>query len=199
MMEPVISEQVVQRRELDLERDEAVVARSLVEPHVFATIFDRHFVPVHRYLHRRAGRDLADEIAGETFRVAFERRGTWRGQSDSARPWLYGIATNLLRRHRREESRRLRAFARSADDRFATLDEDAILARLDAGARGARLAAGLAALAPRDRDVVALLALGELTQREAAEALGIALGTVASRMHRAQRILADSARGATDA
>jgi RNA polymerase sigma factor (sigma-70 family) len=78
------------------------------------------------------------------------------------------------------------------------LDEDAVLARLDAAAEAPRLAAGLALLAPRDRDVVTLVLLADLTQSEAAEALGIPLGTVASRMHRAQRRLAESVRGDDD-
>ena len=88
--------------------DAEVVRRSLVDPTAFALVFDRHFVAVHRYVHRRAGRDIADEVAGETFRVAFEARARWSRETPDARPWLLGIATNLLRRHRRDEERRLR-------------------------------------------------------------------------------------------
>jgi DNA-directed RNA polymerase specialized sigma24 family protein len=54
--------------------DADCVARSLHEPKAFELIFDRHFAAVHRYLHRRAGRDVADELAAETFALAFARR-----------------------------------------------------------------------------------------------------------------------------
>lgn len=108
-MEPVLS-------------DADCLARSLEEPKAFEPIFDRHFSAVHRYLHRRAGRDLADELAAETFAVAFERRASCRS-SGSALPWLYGIATNLLRRRRRTERRRLRAYGRSGVDRWVTYEE----------------------------------------------------------------------------
>jgi RNA polymerase sigma-70 factor, ECF subfamily len=91
--------------------DSDLLTRSLAEPRAFEVLFDRHFDAIHRYLHRRAGREIADELAAETFAVAYERRASCRS-ADSALPWLYGIATNLLRRKRRIERRQLNAFAR---------------------------------------------------------------------------------------
>jgi RNA polymerase sigma factor (sigma-70 family) len=187
-MEPVISE-LGEPVEVERVGDADLVRRSLVDPQAFARVFDRHFVAVHRYIHRRAGRDIADELASETFRIAFERRGRWSRRSASARPWLYGIATNLLRRHRRTEERRLRAIARDSYDQWSELDEDAIVSRLDAVVDARGIATALALLSSRDRDVVTLVALGGLTQAEVAEALAIPLGTVASRMRRAQRAI----------
>ena len=118
--------------------DADCVAHSLSEPKAFEPIFDRHFVAVHRYLHRRVGQDVADELAAETFAVAFERRATCRGES--ALPWLYGIATNLLRRRWRAERRQLRAYARSGVDRWADHEEETA-SRVDAA--GAQLAGAL--------------------------------------------------------
>src|SRR4051812_35548901 len=89
--------------------DAGAVRRSLSDPAAFGEIFDRHYVAVHRYLHRRGGRDVADDLAGETFRIAFERRAQWSRTRRDARPWLLGIATNLVRRRFRTEERRLRA------------------------------------------------------------------------------------------
>lgn len=171
--------------------DAEAVRRSSVDGSAFAAVFDRHFVAVHRYVHRRAGRDVADELAGETFRVAFEARARWSQSTPDARPWLLGIATNLLRRHRRTEERRLRALARRGVDEWATLDENAVAERADAARERAALATGLAALSPDDRDVVLLIALGDLAYDEVAQALGIPPGTVASRLHRARRVLAE--------
>ena len=171
-------------------QDARAVRRSLTDPAAFAEVFDRHFVTVHRYLHRRAGRDVADELAGETFRIAFEQRDRWSRSTYDARPWLLGIATNLVRRRFRTEQRRLRAIARTGIDHWATLDESAVAERADARSARKRLARGLAALPPEDRDVLVLVAFAELTYDEVAEALGIPSGTVASRLNRARRVLA---------
>ena len=122
---------------------------------MFAVIFDRHFVAIHRYLVRRIGTPVADDLAGDVFRVAFERRHDFDLSSESARPWLYGIATNLLRSERRSESRKLRALQRSfaalpsqgSSDRYDRAD-----AQLDAVGDVGRLAAALTELSDGDRD-----------------------------------------------
>src|SRR6516225_6531694 len=87
--------------------DGAAIARSLVAPEAFTAVFDRHYVAVHRYLARRIGRDQADDLASQTFMLAFAHRGRYRDELGTARPWLLGIATNLLRADRRAEQRRL--------------------------------------------------------------------------------------------
>jgi RNA polymerase sigma factor (sigma-70 family) len=133
------------------------LARSLSEPEAFELIFERHFDAIHKYLHQRVGRDLADEIAAETFASAFERRASCRA-GDSALPWLYGIATNLLRRRFRTERRQLRAYARRGVDRGVVYEDEAE-ARPDGSSFGARLASALAAMRPRERDALLLYAL----------------------------------------
>jgi RNA polymerase sigma-70 factor (ECF subfamily) len=130
---------------------------------------------------------VADDVAAETFRVAFERRHRWSRETRDALPWLLGIATNLLRRHRRTEKRRLRALARGNPDAWIVLDDAAVASRLDAVASASVLAAALAKLSPGDRDALTLVALGELTYADTAHALGISPGTVASRVNRARR------------
>ena len=124
--------------------DADCLARSLSEPTAFAPIFDRHFGAIHRYLHRRAGRDLADELAAETFALAFERRASCRA-SGQLLPWLYGIATNLLHRHRRVERRQLDAYARSGVNHWVAYEDDAA-ARVGDSSHGAQLARALAAM-----------------------------------------------------
>src|SRR5579875_3452218 len=86
-------------------QDAAAIARSLHDPEAFAEVFDRHFAFVHRYIARRAGRDLADDLASQTFTVAFSHRGRYRDDLGTARPWLLGIATNLLRAAHRGDQR----------------------------------------------------------------------------------------------
>ena len=165
--------------------DSDLVARSLEEPTAFEVIFDRHFGAVHTYLHRRAGRDLADDLAAETFALAFERRASCRATS-TVLPWLYGIATNLLRHRRRAESRQLRAYARNGVDRWAAYEDDAA-GRVDGLRLDARLARALAAMRTRERDALLLYALADLSYEEIASALEVPVGTVRTWLHRARR------------
>lgn len=164
--------------------DANYLARSLHEPSAFELIFDRHFDAVHRYLQRRAGCDLADELAAETFALAFALRANCRA-SESVLPWLYGIATNLLHRHRRTERRQLRAYSRSGVDRWVTAEDEAA-ARVDSSLLDARLAGALAAMRPRERDALLLFALADLSYEDIALALDVPIGTVRTWLHRAR-------------
>ena len=160
--------------------DADCLARSLSRPQAFEPIFDRHFRAVHRYLHRRAGSELADELAAETFAVAFARRSSCRSSS-TVLPWLYGIATNVLRRRRRAESRQLHAYSRNGIDRWAAYEDDV------PGALDVRLARALAAMRPRERDALLLYALADLSYEEIALALDVPIGTVRTWLHRARQ------------
>ncbi|WP_235564430.1 RNA polymerase sigma factor [Modestobacter sp. Leaf380] len=161
---------------------------SLTDPGRFAVLFDRHAATVHRYLARRVG-DLADDLLSETFLVAFRRRADYQQVHAEVRPWLLGIATHLLRSHRRSEERRLRALARIRPDDDATpaVDLDALSDRIAAAALRGPIAAALAALKPADRDALVLLAWEQLTYEEIAAVLDVPIGTVRSRLHRARR------------
>src|SRR6185295_11058197 len=94
------------------ESDAAVISASLDEPARFGDLFDRHATVVFRYLVRRVGVDHAELLLGDVFRIAFEKRATYDCARPTARPWLYGIATNLLAHHKRSEARRIAATAR---------------------------------------------------------------------------------------
>jgi RNA polymerase sigma factor (sigma-70 family) len=167
--------------------DAQIIAASRAEPRVFATVFDRHYDAVHRYLARRVGPDLADDLAAETFTEAFDVRFRFDTAHPDARPWLFGIATNLLRHHHRGEARRLRAYARL--DRPADADDGlgGIEARLDAERAGPAIAEALMRLSAGERDVLLLFAWADLRYEEIAVALRIPIGTVRSRLHRARR------------
>jgi RNA polymerase sigma factor (sigma-70 family) len=104
----------------------------------------------------------------------------------SAAPWLFGIATNLLRHHWRRERRQLRALARSCVDPVVS-EADAAVSRVDAARAAPILARGLASLKRGERDVLLLHVWAELSQAEVAEALELPEGTVRSRLSRARR------------
>lgn len=168
--------------------DHSVIAASLEHPEAFGELFERHSLELHRFLSRRLG-DLADDLLGELFAIAFERRASYRAELADARPWLYGIAANLVRRQHRAEATRYRALARVPLAIVALDSSHEAVASADAAAVRPRLANALAALRASDRDVLLLLAWGQLDQAEVASALGIPLGTVRSRLHRARRQL----------
>ena len=173
--------------------DGEAIAASLADPRAFGVIFERHFGVIHGYLRRRLDRTLADELASQTFLVAFDGRARFDRRRPDSRPWLFGIATNLARNHRRREIRELRAMAALAPDPAIGLD--GVEARVDAERLRGELAEALAALPAAEADVLALLVWAELDQAEVAAALALPLGTVKSRLSRARGRLARSLKG----
>ena len=128
----------------------------------------------------RAG-PAGEDLAAETFRVAFDERRNYDARYADARPWLYGIATNMLRRHFRARG----PPRRPAHVRAPRVHDDA-LGRVEARALGPRLAAALQTVASTDRDALLLHAWADLTYTEIAHATGVPVGTVRSRIHRAR-------------
>ncbi|QWF84482.1 RNA polymerase sigma factor [Amycolatopsis sp. CA-230715] len=170
--------------ETDEADDSAVVERSWTDADAFAIIFDRYAVTVHRFLARRVGGQLADDLTGQTMLVAFDQRRRFDLSRSSALPWLYGIATNLLHRHTRTEVRRHRALARTAAE-VSTQNHDEVVAdRVAAAAQP--LGKALAKLSATERDIVLLVAWEDLSYEEIALALDVPIGTVRSRLHRAR-------------
>ena len=158
--------------------DASAITASLERPERFAAIFDRHFVSVHAYLARRVGASLADDLASQTFVVAFERRHSFRDTVDTARPWLFGIATNLMRNEWRAEQRALAALVR--------FDQEGREAPEPNSSLGEPLANALEQLDRGQRDALLLFAWEELSYEEISAALGVPIGTVRSRIARAR-------------
>ncbi|MEU5263167.1 RNA polymerase sigma factor [Amycolatopsis sp. NPDC021455] len=167
--------------------DADVIAASLRHPERFAAVFDRHAAHIHRYLARRLGGQLAEDLTGETFLIAFGGRGRYDPAFPSARPWLYGIATNLVGQRRREEAREYRLRASLEPPAEQVSHADRVAERVTAQAMHGRLAGALAGLSCGDRDVLLLIAWEGLAYEEVATALGIPVGTVRSRLNRARR------------
>ena len=165
--------------------DAEVIGRSLDEPETFGLVYDRHAATVLRFLGRRVGAEVAEGLVGELFRIAFERRKTFDASRASALPWLYGIGSNLLLKHRRGEARRLRASARMAADREAPATR-ASAAALDARLLFPRVADAIEALPGGEREALLLFAWEDLSYQSVAEALELPIGTVRSRLNRAR-------------
>ena len=165
---------------------EALDPRRLETPEVFAAVFDRYHAEIHRYVARRLDATAADDIAAETFLIAYRKRASYDEAAGTVRAWLHGIATMQVARHRRDEVRAYRALQRAATSPEADYPIDEATDRVAAGADYQRLAGALAALSQGDRDVLSLVGLSDLSHAEVAAALGIPYGTVASRLNRAR-------------
>ena len=153
----------------------------------FEDAFATEFAPLYRYLARRLGTSAADDLAAETFTVAFRSWDTLDPERP-VRPWLYGIAANLMRHHWRKERRMLRAYARTGVDPVLP-EEDEAVERADADARHRELATALAGLRRDEREILLLHAWAELTDTEIADALDVPVGTVKSRLSRTRERL----------
>lgn len=155
----------------------------------FEAAFESHFGAIHRFLARRVGSALADDLAAETFVVAFRKRGSFDPSLGEMRPWLFGIATNLLRTHWREEQHLLALEARIAGEPSSPPadSDDEAFARWVAP----YLARALGLLSQDHRNVLLLNAWADLSGEEIAFALGVPAGTVRSRLSRSRAELRD--------
>jgi len=177
--------------------DADVIERSWDDPEQFAALFDRHAPRIHRYVARRAGREVADDLVAETFLAAFaKRRGYDLGYADAG-PWLYGIATNLVGQHRRDEVRQFRIRQAAIPELDVPGHAERVAGDVTARALRGLLAAALARLPGGDRDVLILIAWEQLTYAETARALGIPVGTVRSRLSRVRTRLREEIAGAS--
>ena len=166
--------------------DATLIERSLNDPETFAVLFDRHAPLLHRYATRRLGPTEAEDVVADTFLAAFQRRGDYdRGRPD-ARPWLYGIASNVIGKRRRTETNLYRAYIRSGVHP-AEIPGRQVEDGINTLAVNRPLTRALLKLSRADRDVLLLVAWAELNYQEVADALTIPAGTVASRLNRARR------------
>ena len=176
--------------------DSAAIRQSLRQPEQFAVLYDRYATVLHRYAGRRVGDEVADDLVAATFLAAFRARQRYDLARASARPWLFGILTKEIARRHRTEKARFRALERAWSDRPADGLADRVAADVSAQAARGPLAAALARLSPAERGVLLLIAWGDLSYDEAAQALGIPVGTVRSRLSRARRKVREALGGA---
>lgn len=163
-------------------------ARAEVAEHV--ALWDAYARSIYRYCFRRTGDvALAEDLTSIVFLEAWRRRDV--ALRDEARlPWLYGIATNVLRNQRRSQRRYEAALARlpspSPEPDFA----DVLQERVSAEQEMRVVLDQLAALSSREREVLTLCVWEGLTPQQAAVALGLPETTVRVRLHRARSRLA---------
>lgn len=163
--------------------------RGLSEPE-FEALYREQLSRVFAFLARRVGPDLAEDLTAQVFVEAWAGRDRYDAEHGVAAGWVFGIATNLLRRHHRHEETQLRAYARLGEDPAATFDESAVVERVMVRNGWTVVAAVLAELSDDDRDILTLAGWANLSYAEIAAALGMPTGTVKSRLSRARTQLA---------
>ena len=161
--------------------DATLLARADLDRDAFSELIERHGAVLFRYVARRLGESIAEDLVSEVFAIAFAKRLSFHGVD--ARSWLFGIATKLVQRHHRREVRMLRAYARTGVDPASPGADEA----LRDASRARDLARMLAGLRSQHRDVLLLTSIGGLSIAEAAEVLGVEQGTARVWLSRARR------------
>ncbi|TDE36571.1 RNA polymerase sigma factor [Nonomuraea mesophila] len=157
----------------------------------FGELFDECSKAVYNHAFRlTANWSTAEDVTALTFLEAWRLRGRIDPDGGSLRPWLLGIATNVTRNMRRAARRHDDALARLPRGESVPDFADEVVGRIEDAERLAAVRAAYGRLRRQEQDVFALCVWAGLDYAQAAEALGVPVGTVKSRLSRARRKLA---------
>lgn len=160
----------------------------------FGLLYERHATKIYNYLFRRiADWSEAEDLTAVVFLEAFRRRSDAVIVEGKLLPWLYGIATNVLRNRRRVQWRHRQALAKLAHEGEG--DKSDTASRAEAAEQMGKTLQRISKLPRSQQDVVALCLFSGLTYEDAATALGLPVGTVRSRLSRARQALEELNRG----
>jgi RNA polymerase sigma factor (sigma-70 family) len=169
---------------------ELLVAASAGSADSYSAFFRRHVEPITRYSVRRCANpdDVAD-LVGETFLVALQAAHRYRPETDTALPWLFGIARRLLAKQRRKYvgNRRLEIKVSNAFPVFTAAEDDAVASAIDAARQAPALEEAMARLTRSEREVLELVAYDGLSPSEAAVTLDITPNAARLRLSRARK------------
>ncbi|MFB6711582.1 RNA polymerase sigma factor [Streptomyces sp. NPDC056237] len=162
------------------------------DPDAFGGLFDDYARTVFRYAARSTGDWAgAEDVVSLTFLEAWRLRGTLRDSDERLKPWLLGIATNVLRNTRRAARRHEAALARVPAGPVVPDFADELVGRIHDAEQLAAAQTALGRLRPKEREVFLLCVWDGLDYRDAARVLGVPVGTVRSRLSRARKRLRD--------
>jgi RNA polymerase sigma factor (sigma-70 family) len=181
-------------------RDDAELWRAAeADPEAFGELYERHAQAVFGFCARRSGDlTLAEDITSVVFLEAWRRRRSVRLSGHSALPWLLGTAHNVVRNQRRSLRRHRAAVLRlSTNDVSPSGEEEEVIARVDAQRTLSAALSAVERLPQEQQDVVNLVLWSGLSYQDAAQALGVPVGTVRSRVARARAALSTSLAVAT--
>lgn len=151
----------------------------------FTTIFERHASAVWNHAYRLTGSwSQAEDVGSNTFLVAWRKRAEVTLVRDSALPWLYAVAGNLVRNEYRSTGRFIRALRRVPLVNEVDDHADAVASRIDDDRRMRRVIEAASRLPRAEREAFELCLLGEVSIADAAALLGVAETSVRARLSR---------------
>lgn len=160
--------------------DAALAERAVGDPELFGALYRRHFGAIAGYLFRRTGDEtLAEDLAADTFLAAWRALPRYQDSGVPFRSWLLRIATNRANAVARRERLRRRALGSLARRPAST----------PSAAGTGELYEAMARLRAEHQTVISLVHLEGLSVEQASQVLGVAPGTVKSRLHRARQAL----------
>lgn len=158
----------------------------------FGRLFDLYVDDVYRYAFRRTGSwSDAEDLVSITFIEAWKKRGALRIQKTTILPWLLGVATNADRNLQRSKRRYAALLRRLSQPDLVPDPSESVAGRLDAEIEAKAVLKAIDALDERDRDVAIICLADAHTYEQAAQILGIPVGTVKSRINRVRKILSE--------
>jgi RNA polymerase sigma-70 factor (ECF subfamily) len=176
---------VVDRTDADL-----LAAAADGDGDAYGTFFRRHVRPITAYAVRRCdGADDVADLVSDTFMIALQAAGRYVPETDTALPWLFGIARRVLARQRRRRAgfNRLLTKNTNSNARYHGFEEDAIAAAIDAARSAPALRQALARLSTGEREVLELVAFEGLSPSEAAYVLDLTPNAARLKLSRARR------------
>jgi RNA polymerase sigma-70 factor (ECF subfamily) len=157
------------------------------DPDAFGLLFDGCARSVYNHAFRLTGDwSAAEEVVSLTFLEAWRLRGRVEPEGGPLRPWLLGIATNVASNTTRAARRHRAALGRLPPPAAVPDFADDLAGRVDDEARLREVSRVLARLGRAEREVLALCVWSGLGYADAAQALGVPVGTVRSRLSRAR-------------
>ena len=169
--------------------DAELLTAAVEDPRAFLGIFERHFDAVHRFISPQLDASAAEDATAEVFVRALRGAHSYAPEVSDARPWLFGIATNVIRAELRDRyAGRSVSLELVAPRATHASDEE----RLDEVGRLADVQKAVALLSHDEREPLLLFAWLDLTYEEIAIALDLPIGTVRSRIARARKRLGNA-------
>lgn len=156
----------------------------------FSVLFRTHGTAVYNHCFRLTGNwATAEDCMSLVFLEAWRLRAKADPHGGSLLPWLLGIANHVVHRRHRVARRHQKLMERLPAPELLPDFADEVVGRLEDQERVAVLRELLGSLSRNDREVLALCVWSGLDHAAAAQALGVAPGTVRSRLSRARRRL----------
>jgi RNA polymerase sigma-70 factor (ECF subfamily) len=172
--------------------DGATIELSWDTPESFGEIFDRHYTSIFAFSARRVGPAQAEDVVNETFCRAFDRRRRYDTKArPNARPWLMGIAINVMRHEFRRQLRESKALGRISVDDYHPDHDTSVVDGFETANQIERVQAALSKLPDHELEPLLLSVLELQTYEQIADVMQVPIGTVRSRIHRARKHLSE--------